>query len=386
MMTREKRTYSHDFIGWLWIATISASLIFAFAAPVKAARIKDIAHLQGTRVEQLIGYGVVVGLGGTGDGRTVFTNRSIQSLLNKFGIEVDADDISSANAAAVMVTAELDTFDKPGGKIDVTVSSIGEASSLQGGTLLRTQLFGYDGTTSYAVSQGPVSIGGFNVGTGGGGGAGASIQQNHTAVGRIPDGAQVLQGLESQIIDDNWRMMITLSSSDFTSVQRIDQAIDDRFQDNIGVPIDGLSIYINIPQEYRDPGRLVEFVSIVENLEITPDVAARVVINERTGTIAIGENVSVTPVQIAHGGLTITIGTGASVSQPNAPLAGGSTAVVPNAQVGAVERIRKFVEVGGTAGDLVSALNIMQVTPRDIIAIFQALKEAGALSAELVIM
>ena len=384
-MTREYRKYTPDTIGWLWIATILASLLFALAAPVKAARIKDIAHLQGTRVEQLIGYGVVVGLGGTGDGRTVFTNRSIQSLLNKFGIEVDANDISSANAAAVMVTAELGTFDKPGGKIDVTVSSIGESSSLQGGTLLRTQLFGYDGTTSYAVAQGPVSIGGFNVGTGGGGGAGASIQQNHTAVGRIPDGAQVIQGFESQIID-NWRMMVTLSSSDFTSVQRIDQAIDDRFQADIGVPIDGLSIYINIPQEYRDPGRLVEFVSIVENLEVTPDVAARVVINERTGTIAIGENVTVTPVQIAHGGLTITIGTGASVSQPNAPLAGGSTAVVPNAQVGAVEKIRKFVEVGGTAGDLVSALNIMQVTPRDIIAIFQALKEAGALSAELVIM
>ena len=295
--------------------------------------------------------------------------------------------INTANVAAVMVTAELSTFDKPGSRIDVTVSSLGEATSLQGGTLLRTQLFGLDGKTMFGAAQGPVSIGGFNVGTGGGGGggAGAQIQRNHSVVGRVPRGATVLSQIEAGFID-NWRVMLTLENSDFTSVERVDKAVDDRFGSNIGMPIDGLSIYITIPDEYRDPGRLIEFISTLENLEVNPDVAAKVVINERTGTVAIGENVTVMPVQIAHGGLTITIGTGAAVSQPTTPLAGGATVVSPTAQIGAEEQIRKFIAVGGTAGDLVTALNIMQITPRDIIAIFQALKQSGALNAELVIM
>lgn len=361
------------------------ALLLILAAPLDAARIKDIAHLQGTRVEQLIGYGLIVGLNGTGDGRTIFTNRSTASLLSKFGIDIQASEINTANVAAVMVTAELSTFDKPGSRIDVTVSSLGEATSLQGGTLLRTQLFGLDGKTMYGVAQGPVSIGGFNVGTGGGGGAGAQIQRNHAVVGRVPRGATVLSQIEAGFID-NWRVMLTLENSDFTSVERVDKAVDDRFGSNIGMPIDGLSIYITIPDEYRDPGRVIEFISTLENLEVNPDVAAKVVINERTGTVAIGENVTVMPVQIAHGGLTITIGTGASVSQPTTPLGGGATVVSPTASVGAEEQIRKFIEVGGTAGDLVTALNIMQITPRDIIAIFQALKQSGALNAELVIM
>lgn len=185
---------------------------------------------------------------------------------------------------------------------------------------------------------------------------------------------------------DNWRLMLTLESSDFTSARRLDEAIDSHFGADIGLPIDGLSIYVTVPDTFRTPGRIIEFISELENLEITPDVPARVVINERTGTIAIGENVTVAPVQIAHGGLTVTIGTGMGVSQPTAPLGGGAAVTVPTAEVGAVEQIRKFIEIGGTAGDLVTALNIMQVTPRDIIAIFQALKEAGALAAELRIM
>ena len=363
------------------LMTLTVSLL---VTPLWGARIKDIAHLQGTRSEHLIGYGLVVGLDGTGDGRTLFTNRSTASLLNKFGVQIQADEINAANVAAVMVTTELKSFVKPGSRIDVTVSSIGEAESLQGGTLLRTQLFGYDGTTMYAVCQGPVSIGGF-VASAGGGGAGAQIQRNHTVVGRIPGGGQVLKAIESSFIE-NWRLMLTLESSDFTSTQLLDRAIDDRFAADIGVPIDGLSVIVNIPEEYRDPGRIVEFISTLENLEITPDVPARVVINERTGTIAIGENVTVLPIQVAHGGLTITVGTGAAISQPTAPLAGGGTILAPTAEVGAVEEIRKFMEIRGTAGDLVTALNALQVSPRDIIAIFQAIKEAGALSAKLIIM
>ena len=364
---------------------IASLLLITAISPLSAARIKDIAHLQGTRIEQLIGYGLVVGLNGTGDGRTLFTNRSTASLLSKFGVEIQADEINTANVAAVMVTAELNTFDKSGGRMDVTVSSLGEATSLQGGTLLRTQLFGFDGKTMFAVAQGPVSIGGFNVGAAGGGGAGAQIQRNHTVVGRVPRGAMVLQQIEAGFID-NWRLMLTLENSDFTSIGRVDKAIDDRFGADIGMPLDGLSIYVNIPDEYREPGRIIEFISTVENLEVTPDVAARVVINERTGTVAIGENVTVTPVQVAHGGLTITIGTGAMISQPTTPLGGGATVIAPTAQVGAEEQVKKFIEIGGTAGDLVTALNLMQITPRDIIAIFQAIKQAGALNAELVVM
>ncbi|HUU30058.1 MAG TPA: flagellar basal body P-ring protein FlgI [archaeon] len=372
----------------LWPALLTCLLLAWTVWPyaVQAARIKDIAHLQGTRVEQLIGYGLVVGLNGTGDGRTLFTNRSTASLLNKFGIEIDPREITTANVAAVMVTAELPSFVKPGSRLDATVSSIGEASSLQGGTLLRTQLFGYDGQTLYAVSQGSVSIGGFNAGAqAGGGAAGAQIQMNHPVVGRIPRGAQVLRSVDGGFID-NWRLMLTLEAGDFTSAQRLDEAVDEHFGADVGLPIDGLSVYVTIPEKYRDPGKIIEFVSELENLEITPDVTAKVVINERTGTIAIGERVSVSPVQVAHGGLTVTIGTGAAISQPTTPLGGGATVVAPSAEVTAVERVRKFVEIGGTAGELVTALNIMQVTPRDIIAIFQALKEAGALAAELKIM
>ncbi len=363
-----------------------ATAVIMLACPAAhAARIKDIAHVQGTRSEQLIGYGLVVGLNGTGDGRTLFTNQSTASMLNKFGVQVAPEDINSQNIAAVMITATLESFDKPGGTLDVTVSSVGESSSLQGGVLLRTQLFGYDGKTLYAVAQGPVSIGGFNVGTGGGGGAGASIQRNHPVVGRVPNGAQIWRALEVGFIED-WRIMLTLESGDFTTTRRLDQAVDDHFGSDIALPFDNLSAYVTIPEEYREPGRIIEFISELENLDVTPAASARVVINERTGTIAIGENVSVTPVQIAHGGLTVTIGTGMSVSQPTTPLGGGAAVVSPTAEATAVEQIRKFIEIGGTAGDLVTALNVMQVTPRDIIAIFQALKEAGALSAKLVIM
>ncbi|OGF97833.1 MAG: hypothetical protein A3F83_06250 [Candidatus Glassbacteria bacterium RIFCSPLOWO2_12_FULL_58_11] len=362
---------------------LALTLALGLTGRVQGARVKDIAHLQGTRTEQLIGYGLVVGLNGTGDGRTLFTNRSTASLLDKFGIQIQPTDITSANVAAVMVTAEMRSFEKPGSHVDVTVSSIGEASSLQGGVLLRTQLFGYDGQTLYGVAQGPVSIGGFNAQAGGGGGgAGASIQRNHPLVGRIPSGAQVLREMEVGFID-NWRVMLTLESSDFTSARRLDEAVDTHFGSDIGLPIDGLSIYVNIPEQYRQPGRIIEFISELENLDLTPASVARVVINERTGTVAIGENVTVSPVQLAHGGLTITIGTGAAVSQPTTPLGGGAAVISPTAQVGAVEQVRKFMEIGGTAGDLVTALNLMQVTPRDIIAIFQALKESGALSAEL---
>lgn len=365
---------------------VGLGLILAGGWPVSlhAARIKDIAHLQGTRSEQLIGYGLVVGLNGTGDGRTIFTNQSTASLLDKFGIRIQPEDINSANIAAVMVTAELRSFEKPGSRADVTVSSIGEASSLQGGMLLRTQLFGYDGRTLYAVAQGPVSIGGFNVG-GQAGAAGAQIQLNHPVVGRIPGGAQVLREMDVGFIE-NWRVMLTLESSDFTSARRLDEAVDNHFGADIALPIDGLSIYVTIPEQYRDPGRIIEFISELENLDVSLATTAKVVINERTGTIAIGENVTVSPVQVAHGGLTVTIGTGLAVSQPTAPLGGGAAVISPTAEVGAVERVRKFMEIGGTAGDLVTALNLMQVTPRDIIAIFQALKEAGALAAELRIM
>lgn len=381
-----KFTTRIELVKIIGFGIVGLGLILAGGCPVSlhAARIKDITHLQGTRSEELIGYGLIVGLNGTGDGRTIFTNQSVASLLDKFGIHIQPGEITSANIAAVMVTAELRSFEKPGSRIDATVSSIGEASSLQGGLLLRTQLFGYDGRTLYAVAQGPISIGGFNVG-GQAGAAGAQIQLNHPVVGRIPGGAQVLREMDVGFIE-NWRVMLTLESSDFTSARRLNEAVDNHFGADIALPIDGLSIYVTIPEEYRDPGRIIEFISELENLNVSPATTAKVVINERTGTIAIGENVTVTPIQVAHGGLTVTIGTGLAVSQPTVPLGGGAAVIAPTAEVSAVEQVRKFMEIGGTAGDLVTALNLMQVTPRDIIAIFQALKEAGALAAELRIM
>ena len=357
-------------------------LCVSLAVPLEAgSRIKDIAYLQGIRNQQLIGYGLVVGLNGTGDSqRSTFTLQSVASMLKRFGITVPQGDLRLRNVAAVIVTASVPGFSKEGGIVDVIVSSLGDATGLQGGTLLMTPLSGLDGAV-YATAQGPVSVGGFSASAGG-----SEVRRNHTAAGRVPGGATIEKSLESDFSKD-WSMYVVLMQSDFTTAERIASAVNTKFKSQIAVPRDGSTVAVSVPEEFRKDGKLVEFVSLVELLEVAPDVAAKVVINERTGTIVIGGNVSILPVAISHGGLNIDIQSTPVISQPG-PFSNGNTVSTQMTTLAAgVDSSAVYaIEGAATVQDVAKALNSLKVAPRDIIAIFQALKEAGALKAELVII
>ena len=357
----------------LWLLAASA----AFAG----TRVKDIAYVQGVKSQQLIGYGLVVGLNGTGDSqRSTFTLQSVTSMLKRFGITVPQNDLRLRNVAAVIVTSTVPGFAKEGGQIDVLVSSLGDATGLQGGTLLMTPLSGIDGSV-FAIAQGAVSVGGMSVRAGG-----SELRRNHTAAGRVPGGAVLEKSLNAEFSKD-WALHVVLTQSDFTTSARVAEAINAKFKTPIATPSDGAMISIAVPQEYRSEGKFVEFISAVELLEISPDVAARVIINERTGTIVIGGNVSILPVAISHAGLNIEIQSAPVISQPNA-FSQGQTVVGQMSTIAAGEDSTAVYAINGaaTVQDVAKALNSMRVTPRDIIAIFQALKESGALKAELVII
>ncbi|MBI5474540.1 MAG: flagellar basal body P-ring protein FlgI [Ignavibacteriae bacterium] len=346
-----------------------------------ATRIKDIAYLQGVRGKQVIGYGLVVGLNGTGDTqRSTFTLQSVTSMLKRFGITVPQADLRLRNVAAVMVTATVPSFAKEGGVLDVTVSSMGDATNLSGGTLLMTPLSGIDGAV-YAMAQGAISVGGMSVRQNGN-----EVRRNHTAAGRIPGGAILERSSGSDIAKDS-TISVVLTQADFTTANRIAEQVNTKFGSRIALANDGSTISLTVPDEYRRDGRLVEFISLVELLEVNPDVAAKVVINEKTGTIIVGGSVSLLPVAISHGGLNIDIQSTPMVSQPNA-FSQGQTVVTQLTSMSAHVDSSVVVAVDGaaTVQDVAKALNALKVTSRDIIAIFQALKEAGALKAELVII
>jgi len=343
------------------------------------ARIKDIADIEGVRYNQLIGYGLVVGLNGTGDKKgTEFTVHSIASMLTKMGITVDPALINVKNVAAVMVTAKLPPFAKKGTRLDVLVSSIGDATSLQGGTLLLTPLMGPDRVV-YAVAQGPISVGGYMGGEGG-----DNVQKNHTTVGRISGGAIVEREIKMNFNNQN-KIAITLHDEDFTTAVRMARVINDFYSKNIAFPEDARTVTISVPPEYTN--RVVELVANIENLEIQVDTPARVVINERTGTIVMGENVQISTVAVAHGNLTVQIKTQLEVSQPEA-FSRGKTVVVPQKEVNVEEQKGRLIllKKSVTVEEVVRALNSVGVTPRDLIAILQAIKAAGALQAELEII
>ncbi|SPD72671.1 flagellar basal body P-ring protein [uncultured Desulfobacterium sp.] len=339
-------------------------------------RIKDIADIEGVRKNQLVGYGLVIGLDGTGDGnKSEFTIKSISSMLERMGVTIDPARISVKNVAAVMVTADLPPFSKPGGKIDANVSSIGDAKSLYGGTLLFTPLKGANGNT-YAVAQGPIVIGGFSAA-----GSDASVQKNFPTVGRIIGGALV----EDEVSNDFERkesLSWSLHSPDFTTVSRVAEAINSAFYDKIAFTPNSGTIEVKIPQKYI--GNLVELVTVIEGLEITPDEIAKVVINERTGTVIVGKNVKISTTAIAHGNLSIAIKESADVSQP-LPFSNGQTTVTPNTNMSVKEGKNKLMlmDTGVSIEQLVKALNSLGVSPRDLITIFQALRASGALRAEL---
>ncbi|MDY6880761.1 MAG: flagellar basal body P-ring protein FlgI [Desulfatiglans sp.] len=356
-----------------------AIIHFLMTPCVYGARIKDLADIKGVRQNQLVGYGLVVGLDGTGDGKGVkFTIQSMSSMLEKMGITLKPNDIAVKNVAAVMVSADLPPFSRAGNRIDVLVSSIGDCSSLQGGTLLLTPLRGVDGKV-YAVAQGPVSIGGFSAG-----GAGGKVQKNFPTVGRVASGALV----ENEIMTDFNRkktLSLCLHRPDFTTASRVAESINVALFDRAAETVDAGTIEVHVPDRHQ--GNLVELITLIENINIQPDMVSKVIINERTGTVVIGENVRISTIAISHGNLTIEIKEKPMVSQP-LPFSEGETVVTPDTQAFAKEETRALylMNRGVSIGEVVRGLNALGVSPRDLITIFQAIKAAGALHAKLEII
>jgi flagellar P-ring protein FlgI len=353
----------------------AALLLAAFCAPAWAARLKDLASIEGVRDNQLIGQGLVVGLAGTGDRRqTVFSTQSLANMLERMGVSVPAAGIRVNNVASVVITATLPPFAQPGMRIDTTVAAIGDASNLQGGILLMTSLRGADGQV-YAVAQGPVVTGGFNAGRNG-----SSQTVNHPTVGRSPNGATVERAAPSA--EPGKVVRLQLRNSDFTTSARIAEAVNRKFGDLLAKPDNAGLVSITIPPAYA--ARATQFIAELEALSVDADAPARVVVNERTGTIVLGKEVRIQPVAILHGNLTVEVQTTYAVSQP-APLSGGTTEVVPQTSVkGKEEKARNIVlKQGATVEELVRALAAIGSTPRDVIAILQNLRGAGALEAEI---
>ncbi len=359
-----------------WRTVILILALLGLAVPCQSARVKDIVSIKGVRNNQLVGYGLVVGLDGTGDGKKArFTIQSMASMLEKMGVTVDSGQIQVSNVAAVMVTATLPPFARAGSRIDALVSSIGDAKSLQGGTLLMTPLKGANGRV-YAVAQGPVNTGGFSAG-----GAGSSVQKNFPTVGRVINGALVEREIDTGFGKRN-KLTLALHTPDFTTAYRVAGTINRHFMMPVAKAIDAGTLSVRVPGGYDD--NLVGLVAAIEPLEVETDSRAKVVINERTGTVVMGENVRISTIAIAHGNLSIVIKENPDVSQP-LPFSKGKTVVTPNTDISVKEGGRQLVVIprGVSIGDVVRALNALGVSPRDLIAIFQAIKAAGALQADL---
>lgn len=363
---------------------VSAAFVFftLFAAGVHAERIKDIASVAGVRANQLIGYGLVVGLDGTGDQTTQspFTTQSFNSMLKQFGITVpEGARMQMKNVAAVMIQAELPAFAKPGQTLDITVSSISNAKSLRGGSLLIAPLKGLDGKV-YAVAQGNLVVGGF----GAAGADGSSIKVNIPSVGRIPGGAIVERMVETNFAAGQ-PIIFNLHRADFTTANRVAQSINQLLGPDVARPMDAVSIMVDAPV---NPAHRVDFLALLENIDVKPgEEAAKVIINSRTGTIVVGQNVRVSPVAVTHGSLTVSIAESLAVSQPNA-FGAGQTVVVPNSQVEITEETNPMFKFapGATLDEIVKSVNNVGASPGDLMAILEALKQSGALKAELVVI
>lgn len=345
-----------------------------------ASRVKDLTLVEGGRDNQLVGYGIVVGLAGEGDSNAAATLRAVANILQRYGLSVPPTDIKAKNVAAVMITADIGAFLRTGARIDVTVASMGDAKTLQGGVLLQTPLLGGDGRV-YAVAQGPVAIGGFFGGSGGAGGA--TVQKNHPTVGSISNGAIIEREIPAQFVRDD-AVRLLLHNPDFTSAARMADAINERFP-AAAQAIDAATVKVAVPERYR--GFDVAFMADLGTVEVQPDTHARIVINERTGTIVATSTVRLSQVAIAHGSLTITVTSNIGVSQPNALSSGGQTVAVPSTQTAVNEGKGGFTLLNDppTIERLAAALNALGVSTRDMMAIFQSLKRSGALQAELVI-
>jgi flagellar P-ring protein FlgI len=366
-----------------------------------AVRLKEIGAIQGVRDNPLIGYGLVVGLQGTGDQTNVlFTAQTVSNMLQRMGVRISPNDVKVKNVASVMVSAQLPPFVRPGQTFDALASSMGDAKSLQGGTLLLTALKGADGQT-YAVAQGPVSIGGFSFG----GASGGKVQLNHPTAGILSNGATVEREVQAQV-EGKSRFLVVLHRDDFTTAQRAAQALNDRLGYGTARCLDSRTLEVEVPPTHS--GRVADFLALAEAVEVQPDAVGKVVLDERTGTVIMGERVHIDPVAIAQGGLTVIIKETPEVSQP-APFApppppgsrpftggatgadiapGGQTVVVPRTDIQVEEKQDRVVvlQTGVTIGDLVRGLNAIGVGPRQLITLLQAIHRTGALHAHLEVM
>ncbi len=361
-----------------WIRLLS---VFALlASSLSAARVKDLTLVEGGRDNQLVGYGLVVGLAGDGDSNAITTLRSVANTLQRYGITVSPDQVKAKNVAAVMITADIGAFMKNGSRIDVTVASLGDAKSLQGGVLLQTPLMGADGRV-YAVAQGAIAVGGFIGGTGGPGGA--TVQKNHPTVGSISNGAIVEREIPATFVREG-RLALQLHNPDFTSAARMARAINAIFPEAASAR-DAASIDVTLPEHYA--GHEVAFLADLGSIDVAADTPARIVINERTGTIVATSTVRVSQVAISHGSLTITVASNLSVSQPGPFNNTGQTVVTPSTQTDVTEVRGGLVVVNEepTIDRLAAGLNALGVSTREMMSIFQTLKRSGALQAELVI-
>jgi flagellar P-ring protein precursor FlgI len=350
-------------------------LLALLAQPAWAERVKDIATFAGVRSNPLIGYGIVVGLDGTGDSSLSMTNQSMATLLGQLGVQQDAAAIKSKNVAAVTLTAVMPPYARPGQQLDVTVSSLGNAKSLRGGTLLLSPLKGADGQI-YALAQGNLLVGGAGAASGG-----SSTQVNHLSAGRIPSGATVERGVPTALGQGDFVQM-ELRDADFTTASRLMDAVDRAFGKGSAQALDGRVVRVKAP---ADVGERVAFLSRLENINLNPgSPMPRVIINPRTGSIVMNQLVTVEKCAIAHGNLSVTITADSQVSQPNA-LSGGQTVVTPKAdvQVKSDKGELMVLPSSATLGDVVAALNAVGATPQDLLAILQAMKASGALKAEL---
>ena len=354
----------------------------------QADRLKDMTSIAGVRSNQLIGYGVVVGLAGSGDGSSTLTQQSLEALISQFRINIDSSNLSAKNAAAVMITSELPAFTKPGQNIDITVSTLGTAKSLRGGTLLMTPLLGADGET-YAIAQGNLVVGGLGVT----GNDGSSVIVNIPTVGRIPGGAVVERMVETPFLNAE-NIILNLHKGDFSTASNVAEAVNEIFGDDVAVALDSASIKIRAP---IDPSQRVAFLSLLENVEVEPArPAAKVIVNSRTGTIVIGGNVRVTPAVVTHGSLTVRVEEDTNVTTTaTTTVADGVVTTAPGEAIETAdseiiieeEPAKAFIfDTGTELSDIVDAINAVGAGPADLVTILEALREAGALRAQLIII
>ena len=371
-------------VTWVRVLQLISAAILALTLSVICAhatsRIKDLANIEGVRQNQLIGYGLVVGLNGSGDtlNNIPFTKQSLQAMLERMGVNIRGATIRTGNVAAVMVTGNLPPFGTQGTRMDVTVSALGDAKNLQGGTLLVTPLLGADGNV-YAVAQGSLAIGGFQAE-----GAAASITKGVPTVGRIANGAIIEREIEFAL-NRLPNVRLALRNPDFTTAKRIAAAVNDFLGTKTAEPLDPSTVQMSIPPEFK--GNVVAMLTEIEQLQVEPDLAAKIIIDERSGIIVMGRDVRVATVAVAQGNLTVTISESPQVSQPN-PQSRGRTVVTPNTKVGVSEDGKKLalVKDGVSLQQLVDGLNGLGIGPRDLIGILQAIKAAGAIQADIEVM